>query len=260
MATSDAELVRGAWAAVGRGDAEAIASVFSADVRWHGPDDPDHGCHGREEAVDFVRRALADGVSAEATDVREAADRIVVVVQVHHAPEWGDQPEPHGEVVTVRDGEISEIVVYANVADAVRAVGQEDDSASAAAAAPVVELLHFEGCPGHERLLPTVERLVEEVGGELRVRAVETVEAADAERFLGSPTLRVDGVDVDPGAADRTDFGLKCRIYRSEAGQSGVPPEGWIRSALDRHARDARASRPTATAGRKSSRRSPEPG
>ena len=96
-----------------------------------------------------------------------------------------------------------------------------------------IELLYFDGCPSHERLLPTVERLVSEARGELRVRAVETLEAAEAERFLGSPTLRIDGVDVDPGAAARTDFGLKCRIYRSDEGQSGVPPEAWIRFALD---------------------------
>ena len=233
MATSDAELVREAWAAVGRGDVAAIASVFSEDVRWHGLDDPDSGCHGRGEAVEFVKRALADGVTAEATDVRDAGDRVVVTVQLHHPDEWGDRPEPHGEVVTVRDGEIAEIIVYPNVTDALRAAGQGAPALAAAAPAPVIELLYFDGCPSHERLLPTVERLIEEVGGELRVRAIKTLEAAEAERFLGSPTLRVNGVDVDPGAADRTDFGLKCRIYRSHEGQSGVPPEAWLRSALD---------------------------
>ena len=228
MAIGDAELVREAWTAVGRGDLEAIASVFAEDVRWHGLDDPDGGCHGRDEAVEFVKRALADGVTAEATDVREAGDRVVVAVQLHHPPEWGDQPDPHGEVVTVRDGEIAEIIVYATVTDALRAVGQD----AGPAGATVVELLYFDGCPSHERLLPTVERLVDEAGGELRVRAVETLEAAEAERFLGSPTLRVNGVDVEPGAGDRTDFGLKCRIYRSDEGQSGVPPEAWISAAL----------------------------
>lgn len=101
----------------------------------------------------------------------------------------------------------------------------------------VVELLYFDGCPSHERLLPVAERLAREAGAELRVRAVETPEAADAERFLGSPTLRVDGADVEPGAEAREDFGLKCRIYRSGEGQSGVPPEAWIRDALRRASR-----------------------
>ena len=225
MARGDAELVRQAWAAVARGDVETVASAFSADVRWHGVDDPDSGCDGRDEAVDFVKHSLANGVTAEATDIREVGDQVVVAVQLHHPTEWGEQPEPHGEVVTVHDGEIAEIIVYGDVADALRA---------AAAPPPVVELLYFDGCPSHERLLPTVERLVDAAGGELRTRAIETIEAAEAERFLGSPTLRVNGVDVEPGATDRTDFGLKCRIYRSDEGQSGVPPEAWISSALDR--------------------------
>ena len=108
----------------------------------------------------------------------------------------------------------------------------DEAAAPGGAHAPVVELLYFDGCPSHERLLPVVERLVAEHGGDLRVRAVQTVEAAEAQRFLGSPTVRVDGVDIEPGAGARTDFGLKCRIYRSEEGQSGVPPEAWVRSAL----------------------------
>jgi hypothetical protein len=97
---------------------------------------------------------------------------------------------------------------------------------------PVIELLYFDGCPSHEQLLPIVAQLAAQCGAELRLRRVESPEAAERERFLGSPTVRVDGVDVDAGAAERTDFGLKCRIYRSEAGQSPLPPEPWLRTAL----------------------------
>jgi hypothetical protein len=98
-----------------------------------------------------------------------------------------------------------------------------------------VELLYFDGCPSHERLLPTVRRLADEAGAELVLRRVETPEEAQAERFLGSPTVRVDGADVDPGAAGRTDYGIKCRIYRFDGEQSATPPEAWIRSAFARH-------------------------
>lgn len=61
---------------------------------------------------------------------------------------------------------------------------------------------------------------------------MESPEAAEAERFLGSPTLRVDGRDVEPGAESRTDFGLKCRLYRTAAGQSHAPPDDWIARSL----------------------------
>lgn len=97
-----------------------------------------------------------------------------------------------------------------------------------------VEVLYLEGCPSHESLLPRLGELLDEVGSRdpIQLREVESLEEAEAERFLGSPTVRVDGVDVEPGAAQRTDFGLKCRIYHSEAGVSATPPEAWLRSAL----------------------------
>lgn len=101
-----------------------------------------------------------------------------------------------------------------------------------------VEILYFEGCPSYKTLLPRVGTIVAECGGDpaaILVRAVETPEAAAESRFLGSPSVRVGGVDVDPGAAGRDDFGLKCRIYRSAEGQAPIPPDSWIRDALISH-------------------------
>ena len=60
-------------------------------------------------------------------------------------------------------------------------------------------------------------------------RRVES--AAERERFLGSPTLRVDGVDIDPGAGERTDYGLKCRLYPTNQGLRGAPPDEWVLDA-----------------------------
>ena len=96
----------------------------------------------------------------------------------------------------------------------------------------IIELLYFDGCPTQERLLPTLEQLAVHCGAQLRLRRVETPEAAERERFLGSPTVRVNGVDIDPTAAERDDFGIKCRVYRSADGVSPLPPEHWIRAAL----------------------------
>jgi hypothetical protein len=60
----------------------------------------------------------------------------------------------------------------------------------------------------------------------------EEANAAVAERFLGSPTVRVDGVDVEAGAEKRCDFGLKCRLYSTTPGLQGTPPEEWVLRAL----------------------------
>ena len=97
-----------------------------------------------------------------------------------------------------------------------------------------VELLYFEGCPSHERFAPRLRELIAEaqIDAEIVERRVESFDEAEAERFLGSPTLRIDGKDVDRGASERTDYGLKCRLYRYEGRQSGEPPDAWVREAL----------------------------
>ena len=97
-----------------------------------------------------------------------------------------------------------------------------------------VEVLYFDGCPGYEALLPRLRRLLRQSGEDTAVylRRVESPEEAERERFLGSPTLRIDGRDVEPGADERADFGLKCRLYRGPTGAAPLPPEEWIAAAL----------------------------
>ena len=97
-----------------------------------------------------------------------------------------------------------------------------------------VEVLYFDGCPNHDETLREVERLVDELGVTASVRPVRIADSEDAERnrFLGSPTVRVDGHDVEPGAEARDDYVLACRVYRTDAGYSGRPDADWIQAAL----------------------------
>jgi len=105
-----------------------------------------------------------------------------------------------------------------------------------------VELLYFDGCPHYEPLLVRLRELIgrEGIDAEVELRRVATPEAAERERFLGSPTVRIDSCDVEPDCGDRDDFGLTCRLYRSEEGTSGTPPERWITAALRSGASRAR--------------------
>ncbi len=100
--------------------------------------------------------------------------------------------------------------------------------------APLVEILYFDGCPNHQAALALVEKVAAQLGLDAEVRLVRIADAEAAERlrFLGSPTIRVGGRDVEPGAAERTDFVLSCRVYRTEGGFAGQPDERWIREAL----------------------------
>lgn len=97
-----------------------------------------------------------------------------------------------------------------------------------------VELLYFDGCPSHARFLPRLRELVDDAGVAARVqqRRVESLDAAVAERFLGSPTVRINGQDIEPESAERTDYGLKCRLYRTPEGLQGTPPEQLVLQAV----------------------------
>ena len=97
-----------------------------------------------------------------------------------------------------------------------------------------LEVLYFDGCPGHQQLMPALRKLAAAHGLALIQRRIDSAARAERERFLGSPSVRVDGVDVEPDAHQRTDFGLKCRLYRSPDGQSDRPPQRWIERALQR--------------------------
>jgi hypothetical protein len=99
-----------------------------------------------------------------------------------------------------------------------------------------VELLYWDGCPSHPEALSDLRAAMTDVGldpGTIHVREVDTDGAADAERFTGSPTIRVDGVDVqDPGGEPA---GLTCRVYHRRDGRvSAVPDPDDLRDALRR--------------------------
>ena len=98
----------------------------------------------------------------------------------------------------------------------------------------VVEVLTFEGCPHAQPALELVERVVSELGLDATIHRVDVpdLESAETHRFLGSPTIRVNGHDVEPGADERSEFVLSCRVYRTGGSLEGEPDERWLRDAL----------------------------
>ena len=97
-----------------------------------------------------------------------------------------------------------------------------------------VELLWSAGCP-HAR---EARALVDEVARALRLSpqiaeiAIEGEAAGRRLCFPGSPTIRVDGVDVEPGWEPCSDCTPRCRVYATAAGLSGLPERGWVERAL----------------------------
>ena len=97
-------------------------------------------------------------------------------------------------------------------------------------------MLYVNGCPNFEALLPHLRELLSSSreSTDIELVRVADVHVAERERFLGSPTLRIDGKDVEPGAAGRTDFGLKCRLFVTPEGLRGMPADEWVLAAVRR--------------------------
>ena len=99
----------------------------------------------------------------------------------------------------------------------------------------MIELLYWEGCPSHPEALALLREVLAELGrgDEVAVREVRTQDEAEACAFPGSPTIRVDGRDVDPHGASLARPALNCRIYHLPGGRiSPVPSKEQIEEAL----------------------------
>lgn len=97
-----------------------------------------------------------------------------------------------------------------------------------------IELLYFSGCPTYQETERLVEDAVQSLGvpAEIDSQEVRTPEDAARLRFLGSPTVLVNGLDIDPAARTSTDYGLKCRVYRNGKRLVGVPPRELVERAI----------------------------
>jgi hypothetical protein len=100
-----------------------------------------------------------------------------------------------------------------------------------------VELLWWEGCPSAEEALADLRRALAENGFDPdAVVTTEVVSDDDAEResFIGSPTIRLDGIDVVPPPDDARPA-LNCRVYRMRDGRySPTPDPDDLRDAIAR--------------------------
>jgi hypothetical protein len=94
----------------------------------------------------------------------------------------------------------------------------------------IIDVLYFEGCPSRASTVQVVNDVLRDLGLGAVVREIEVKSTEDASRlrFFGSPTVQVDGEDIDPAVRGRTDYSFSCRIY----GRSGTPPRELIERAV----------------------------
>jgi len=75
-----------------------------------------------------------------------------------------------------------------------------------------IEILYFDGCPNHKPAVERVRQLLrEDVSAEVLEVNVSDASIAQRVGFLGSPTVRVNGLDVEPEARAAREYGMMCR-------------------------------------------------
>jgi hypothetical protein len=100
---------------------------------------------------------------------------------------------------------------------------------------PKIGFLFWEDCPSHPQALELLKEVMAEVGVDSPIEKTEVLTDEDAERlaFPGSPTIRVDGVDIDAEGAAQMGTALTCRVYILEDGRfSPLPSREMLRRAL----------------------------
>ena len=91
-----------------------------------------------------------------------------------------------------------------------------------------IEVLYVPGCPHYQPAFERLQKVLasEALSAEIFQVAVNTEAEARALRFPGSPTIRIEGKDVEP---TQNAPGLACRLYSN---LSGVPSEQMLRLAI----------------------------
>lgn len=97
-----------------------------------------------------------------------------------------------------------------------------------------IELLYFDGCPNVEPVKRLLDEIMESLGITSEIENIEVIDNESAVRnhFLGSPSIRVNGKDIETDEGPDTQYSMRCRIYRTAGGHSGLPSKELLRKAL----------------------------
>jgi hypothetical protein len=96
-----------------------------------------------------------------------------------------------------------------------------------------IEVLYVPNCPNHAVALERLREVLSPESFQKHVNEilVEDADMAQSLEFPGSPTIRINGRDVEPQSEKTMAFGLMCRLYPDG---SGAPSEQRLRAAIEK--------------------------
>lgn len=73
-----------------------------------------------------------------------------------------------------------------------------------------VQVLFTEGCPNYQKVIDLINEITHDNSISINLESVlvNSLDEARLLEFLGSPTIRVNGLDIEPGAWQNKNFGL----------------------------------------------------
>jgi hypothetical protein len=97
-----------------------------------------------------------------------------------------------------------------------------------------IEVLYFEGCPNHIPAMEIVREALHSLGRQDEIHQVEIKTQAEAEAigFVGSPSIRINGSDIELWARTAKEFSLSCRTYVDGSRYGGVPSRELLRRSI----------------------------
>jgi hypothetical protein len=98
------------------------------------------------------------------------------------------------------------------------------------------DLYYFNDCPSFRKALANLQQALrdERLPDDVELVAVEDAADAEAKRFIGSPTVRLDGIDIEGPQAEAQGYGFGCRLYTNGGQMVGWPSVDQIRRAVRR--------------------------
>ena len=94
-----------------------------------------------------------------------------------------------------------------------------------------IEFLFFEGCPSYKEALKNLQEVLDEerIKVDIEMINVENIEMAEQHGFQGSPSIRIDGNDLE----NRNEgYNYSCRIYTINGEKTGIPAKEFIREKI----------------------------
>jgi hypothetical protein len=95
-----------------------------------------------------------------------------------------------------------------------------------------IEVFYVPNCPNHAVALERLRAILSPESFQAHVTEVLVRDAhmAQSLKFPGSPTIRVNGLDVEPQSEQAAAVGLMCRLYLDG---TGAPSEARLRAVIE---------------------------